>query len=333
MFYRSIADMNDAIVQNLHRLPKDIDLVVGIPRSGILAANLFCLVTNIPMTDLDSFIDGRIYSSGISTKRRNALDRDLSSIRRILVLDDSILSGKAMRLARDRLEAAGLCDKVMLGAIFGSQGNHEEADFIFEVVPHPRVFQWNLMHHIILKSSFVEIDGVLCVEPIQAGNDEPAYRKSLTEAVPLHAPTRWIRTLVTSRSEEYRTETEDWLAHHAIEYGELIMRGPPGADWHGIAKGEIYGRSDARLYIGNDPAQAETIARISGKPALCIETQQMFNANSLSAAALRQQARNLPARIRQRGQAGGSGFKAAARMVLGEGGYNRLKSIIRPRNL
>ena len=38
MHYRSISDMNDAIVRNLHRLPRDIDLVVGVPRSGILAA-------------------------------------------------------------------------------------------------------------------------------------------------------------------------------------------------------------------------------------------------------------------------------------------------------
>ncbi|RUU06821.1 phosphoribosyltransferase, partial [Mesorhizobium sp. M7A.T.Ca.TU.009.01.3.2] len=37
MHYRSISDMNDAIVRGLHRLPRDIDLVVGVPRSGVLA--------------------------------------------------------------------------------------------------------------------------------------------------------------------------------------------------------------------------------------------------------------------------------------------------------
>lgn len=44
--------MNDTIVRNLHRLPRDIDLVVGIPRSGLLAANLLSLAANIPMADL-----------------------------------------------------------------------------------------------------------------------------------------------------------------------------------------------------------------------------------------------------------------------------------------
>ena len=38
--YRSIADMNNIIVKNLQKLPHDIDLVVGIPRSGLLPANL-----------------------------------------------------------------------------------------------------------------------------------------------------------------------------------------------------------------------------------------------------------------------------------------------------
>lgn len=334
MHYRSIADMNDAIVQNLHRLPRDIDLVVGVPRSGILAANLFCLVTNIPMTDLDSFIDGRVYTSGISTKRRRALDRDVSKMRRILVLDDSIRSGKAMRTARDRIEAAGLADNIMLGAVFGTDPEHPETDFIFEVVPDPRVFQWNLMHHVVLGKSCVDIDGVLCVDPTREENDDgPLYRKFLAEAVPLHVPTRRIGTLVTSRLEKYRGLTEDWLAGQGIEYDKLVMLDLPSKEErqrlgvHGSFKGEVYGKSDARFFIESEPAQAEVIARVSGKPAFCIETQQVFLPDSLSPAALKQQMRNLPGRFRQGGQAGGSRLKAVARGVLGESGYRKLKAL------
>ncbi len=335
MHYRSIADMNDAIVRNLHRLPRDVDLVVGIPRSGLLAANLFCLITNIPMTDLDSFIDGRIYSSG-TTKRRSALDRELSDMRRILVLDDSIRSGKAMCAARERLEAAGMADKVMLGAVFGTQTRHDEADFIFEVVPDPRVFQWNLMHHVVLEKSCVDLDGVLCVDPTHAENDDgSAYMKFLAEAVPLHVPTRRIGALVTSRLEKYRRLTEEWLERQGVEYDALVMLDLPSKaerqrlGVHGSFKGEYYRKSDATLFIESEPAQAEAIARIAGKPAFCVETQQMFYPNGLSAAALQQQARNLPFRLRQGGLAGGNRIKRAARTVLGEGSYKRLKAIIR----
>ncbi|MFC0200954.1 phosphoribosyltransferase [Paracoccus rhizosphaerae] len=327
--------MNDAIVRNLHRLPPDIDLVVGIPRSGMLAANLFCLITNIAMTDLDSLLEGRIYSSGTSSKRRSALDRGLPDMRRILVLDDSIRSGKAMRAARERLEAAGLGGRVMMGAVFGIQSKHVETDFIFEVVPDPRVFQWNLMHHVILKKSCVDIDGVLCVDPTREENDDgPAYAKFLAEAFRLHAPTQRIGTLVTSRLEKYRGPTEAWLARHEIEYDKLVMLDLPSKaerqrlKAHGSFKAEVYRKSDAHLFIESEFGQAETIARVSGKPVFCVDTQQMISPDALSVAALRQELRNLPSRLRQANSAG-SKIKTLARSVLGEAGYLRLKNIVK----
>ncbi len=137
MHYRSISDMNDAIVSNLHRLPRDIDLVVGVPRSGILAATLVSLAANIPMTDLDSFIAGKIYYSGI-TKRRAALDRQASDMRKILVIDDSVSGGNAMRDARNRIEAAGIKADFIFAAVFGLQPQHQETDVVLEVVPHPQ---------------------------------------------------------------------------------------------------------------------------------------------------------------------------------------------------
>lgn len=335
MHYRSIADMNDAIVRNIHRLPKDIDLVVGIPRSGLLAANLFCLVTNIPLTDLDSFLEGRIFSSGNSSKRRSALDMNLTQMRRILVLDDSIRSGKAMRAARKRMNDAGLTSsKIIFSAIFGTQKEHPETDFVFEVVPDPRVFQWNLMHHIILKNSCVDIDGVLCIDPTKDENDDgTSYQKFLAEALTLHVPTQRIGTLVTSRLEKYRAQTEDWLSRNNIQYEKLIMLDLPSKaerqrlGVHGTFKGEIYKSSDARLFIESEPAQAEKIAEISGKPVFCVETQQMISPDNLSAAALQQRMRNVQSRLRQ-----GSKFDKAKRLaknILGEKNYLRLKKVAR----
>ena len=120
MNYRSISDMNDAILRNLHQLPRDIDLVVGVPRSGILAATLVSHTANIPMTDLDSFLAGRIYTSGI-TKRRAALDRQHADMRKILVIDDSIAGGNAIRDARDKIAAAGIQGDFVYAAVFGLQ--------------------------------------------------------------------------------------------------------------------------------------------------------------------------------------------------------------------
>ena len=37
--YRSIAQLADCLMRNVHLVPRDIDLVVGVPRSGLLATS------------------------------------------------------------------------------------------------------------------------------------------------------------------------------------------------------------------------------------------------------------------------------------------------------
>lgn len=337
MHYRSISDMNDTIVGNLHRLPRDIDLVVGVPRSGVLAATLVSLAANIPMTDLDSFLEGRVYTSGV-TKRRAALDRKVSDMRKVLVIDDSIAGGNAMRDARARIKAAGIEADFTFAAVFGLQPQHSETDLVFEVVPHPRMFQWNFMHHKFLAQCCVDIDGVLCLDPTEAENDDgPAYEKFLSEARPLHAPTHRIGWLVTSRLEKYRALTEAWLAKNGIVYDQLVMLDLPskaerqrlGA--HGSFKADFYRKSNAILFIESEHAQALKITELSGKPVLCVETHMVSFPDALSLPALGQAARNLPARLRQiNSQQGRKGAaKALARALLGARGYETLKSRVK----
>ena len=100
MNYVSISDLNDYIVKNLHKIPHDIDLVVGIPRSGMLPANLIALYLNKPYTDIDSFVDGRILESGY----RKRFFSDCGT-KKILVVDDSIGSGRAMKEAKAKLSS------------------------------------------------------------------------------------------------------------------------------------------------------------------------------------------------------------------------------------
>lgn len=337
MNYRSISDMNDAILRNLHRLPRDIDLVVGVPRSGILAATLVSLTANIPMTDLDSFLAGRIYTSGI-TKRRAALDRQHAEMRKILVIDDSIAGGNAIRDARNKIAAAGIQGDFVYAAVFGLQPEHQETDIVLEVVPHPRMFQWNFMHHIFLEQCCVDIDGVLCLDPTEEENDDgPIYEKFLAEARTLLGPTRKIGWLVTSRLEKYRKLTEAWLAKHEIKYDHLIMLDLPskaerqrlGA--HGSFKAEFYRKSNAILFIESEHEQALKIAKLSGKPVLCVETNIVSFPDTLSLPALEQAARNLPARLRQINSPEGrkSVVKKAARTLLGERGYETLKNRVK----
>jgi len=259
-------------------------------------------------------------------------------MRKILVIDDSIAGGNAIRDARDKIAAAGIQGDFIYAAVFGLQPQHQETDVVLEVVPHPRMFQWNFMHHIFLEQCCVDIDGVLCLDPTEEENDDgPIYEKFLAEARTLLGPTRKIGWLVTSRLEKYRKLTEAWLAKHEIKYDHLIMLDLPskaerqrlGA--HGSFKAEFYRKSDAILFIESEHEQALRIAKLSGKPVLCVETNIVSLPDALSLPALEQAARNLPARLRQINSPEGrkSVVKKAARTLLGERGYETLKNRVK----
>jgi uncharacterized HAD superfamily protein/adenine/guanine phosphoribosyltransferase-like PRPP-binding protein len=281
MNYRSISDLNSTILRNAHRLPRDLDLVVGVPRSGLLAANLLALMANVRLTDLDAYVEGRVYTSGVT--KASGMREERRDRRKVLVLDDSIFGGGAMATARARVEAAGLDDEVIFAAVYGLQAEHPQADLVFETVPDPRLFQWNFMHHRFLEQSCVDIDGVLCHDPTQDENDDgEAYLRFMTDARPLYHMTHPIGTLVTSRLEKYRPQTEAWLASIGLRYGKLVMLDLPSAAErrrlavHGSFKADYYRTSDAILFIESENRQAQTIAQLSGKPVLCLETHRLI---------------------------------------------------------
>lgn len=324
MYYRSIADMNETILKNLHRLPQDIDVVVGIPRSGLLAANLLSLAVNIPLSDIDSYVQGRTYASGV-TKTPMATDEEAR--RKVLVLDDSINGGTAMTEARKKIAQSGIEADYIFAAVYGSKLSHPEADLVFEMLPQPRMFQWNFMHHKWLAQSCVDIDGVLCLDPTDAENDDgAAYLEFLGNARKLYSTKRKIGTLVTSRLEKYRPSTEAWLASNGIEYEKLVMLDLPSKAErqrlavHGSFKAEHYRKSDAMLFIESENKQAIKIAQLSGKPVLCLETHQLITPDIASVLA------QLP-NVRSVSQSKDVA-KRVARTILGTNRYAALKKLI-----
>ena len=338
MQYRSVADLNDAVLRNVRRLPRGIDLVVGIPRSGLLAGNLLSLALNLPLTDPDGLLARRLLSAG-RTRRHAGMDLERSAGRKIVLVDDTIQSGQSMREMRDRIAAAGRGFEVVTCAVYGPRSTHPDADLVLEAVPQPRLFQWNVMHHALLGQACVDIDGVLCCDPTAAENDDgPAYRAFLLGAAPLLVPTLPIGVLVTSRLEKYRPETEAWLESAGIRYGRLVMLDLASREerlalrGHGAWKADIYRRSDALLFIESEQAQAQEIARIAGKPVLCIESQTMIAPDPLSPIALAQSVRLLPARLRAAHSPLTSltRLKLAARGLLGQAAYDQVKGWLRP---
>jgi uncharacterized HAD superfamily protein/hypoxanthine phosphoribosyltransferase len=279
MEYRSFSDLADTVISNAYRVPADVDLIVGIPRSGLLPANLLALQLNKPLLDLEAFLAGHRPAVGRTVA---ATMQNLDNPRRILIVDDSIASGASMRIVRARVADAMPDKLVTYAAIYGTKPAHEDTDIVFETVPSPRIFQWNLMRHKRLADACFDIDGILCHDPSHEENDDgDKYERFLLTARPLLRAGVSIKHLVTSRLEKYRPQTERWLAENGVQYEKLWMLDLPSAaerrrqGAHASFKASVYVETGAGLFVESEDQQAQEIAELSGKPVLSIEGQRM----------------------------------------------------------
>lgn len=266
MNYRSLNDLSTLINDHAGNFPRDVKLVVGASRGGMLVANIIALKLNQPSMDIDTFL-------------RN----DTQKVEKILLVDDCLASETSMQRARQRI--ADCCSASVVTLVAFAEREHVLGiDLVLEILEHPRVYEWNIMHHALVSQACFDIDGVLCLDPTHAENDDGAgYRSFLRNTRPLHIPSVPIAHLVTSRLEKYRPETEAWLQQHGICYGQLHMLDLPSAEerrrlnMHYKFKAEVYrSNPQALLFIESEKAQAIEIMRSAGKPVFCIETNRMY---------------------------------------------------------
>ena len=270
MHFRSYGDLTQLVRRNIHTLPGDIDLVVHVPRSGIIPAAQIALHRNLPIVSLDDYLQGRVAGdpSGVSARVRQGGDGGRGALTRV----------RAALAARPDLQR-----KVDFLGVYWSGVPVEGLDHWFERLPRPRLFEWNALHHEGVGNFCVDIDGVLCPDPTRAQNDDgPAYAAFLRDAPLLVRPTHEIGWLVSNRLERYRGQTEDWLARHGIRYRELILLDGVSAETrrkagaHGWFKGRVFRDLPAELFIESEPFQARDIAQIAVKPVLCTENWSLY---------------------------------------------------------
>ncbi|VFB14934.1 Uncharacterized conserved protein [Bacteroides heparinolyticus] len=279
MNYRNINDLNEIILKRLYILPRDFDLIVGIPRSGMFPANLLALYLNRPVTDLDSFRNGHIYKSG-----ERGQFFDMHRFKKILVVDDSVATGSALNKCKELLKELQGDFDISYCVVYAAPEKTNLVDYYFEAVPLPRYFQWNIMNHTGIRKACFDIDGVLCVDPTPEENDDgERYRQFLLNAKPLFIPGAPIGTLVTSRLEKYRPETEAWLAKHHVKYNKLVMLDLPDmaarrrANCHASFKAKEFASSmNYMLFVESNLSQAIEINHLTKKPVLCTENFRMI---------------------------------------------------------
>jgi hypothetical protein len=252
---RSVADLNAEIVYRLRRIPRTIDAIVGIPRSGALAASLIALHLQWP----------RLVQFGTEFSSNH-----------LLLVDDTLRTGKTLRQAMDEVQC--YATEITTLVVYG--GDPTAADIVLARCPEPRLFEWNLWRSFHLPEVATDLDDVLCVGPGKDQRDGEAYARFVAEAPPLYRPTRPLRAIITCRLERYRTSTEAWLASNGISYARLEMMNYPShavrraAGQHALWKAERYRACGAGLFVESNVKQAIKIARTG--PVWCVEDQHVY---------------------------------------------------------
>jgi hypoxanthine phosphoribosyltransferase len=271
--FLTCADLaRDAAALAAH-VPLDVDLVVAIPRSGLTPASLLAALRHVPLGQVIGK-DVALCGGGFRMQDHPGMGR---RPRRILLVDDTAARGVAMRDALPALARTWPGVPVTRCVIYCHSLAREHVDLYAASLDGLHYLEWNWNNAGHAQTCAYDFDGILCRDfTPQECASEDAYRQAMRTITPLYLPRRRpVPLIVTARPESCRELTEDWLARHGVVCERLVMwAGEPHpiadmAQKVGRWKGEHYRASEMELFAESDPAQAQVIADVAGKPVLC----------------------------------------------------------------
>lgn len=291
MKFVTLAELAGTIRKNVHKIPHDVDFVIGVPRSGVIAAGIIAEFLNAPLIDVDSFAKfGALPTGG---RRSRFHRRPVTERSRVLVVDDTIFHGWSLRETKNKLApfARKFGYEFVYLAVF-LEGPNDGVDIWLEDLRRYTdgyttfvLYEWNIFHHVpkLMGECIYDIDGVLCLDPPDERSGRP-YLDYLPNAVPLFTPTVKVGELVTYRLEKYRELTEWWLRNQGVTYGALTMFPAKSYDERagmGISpaafKADTYRlRPWAKLFVESDDRQAREIHAITRRPVYSVESNKMY---------------------------------------------------------
>lgn len=254
-------------------LPSDCDVVIGIPRSGLLVATIVALKLGKPLTTPELFLDNRYWMSRRMERTK--------PYRRILLIDDSISSGKTFEQNLALIRSAGAYYEVTRGALIVTPEGKSSVDQFYVEIPQPRLFEWNMLH---VKRGVlaVDLDGVICENcPPGVDADDVRYATWIRTAKPYLIPTFEIDFIVSSRLERYRKETEEWLSRHGVRYQKLMLweitSKQEGRGRHAEQKIEKLLQIKPEMFWESSGGQAREIWCATRIPTLCVDEMRLFS--------------------------------------------------------
>lgn len=285
--FRNLGDLERSIRSSIQCLPGDVSLVVGIPRSGMCPAGFLSTLLNVPLLDLESFLAKRHSVSGCRPMR-NALD----GVGTVVIVDDSVASGRQMIEVKKRVSLCRPEANAFFMAVYGRTVANTVCDFVCETIDDQRIFSWNAVNSWVVRFSCVDIDGLLCPDPLPRQNDDgQLYRDFIDSTSVLYDCRYKIAHLVTARLEKYRSATVSWLERNGIEFEHLHMINLPdansrnrlGGDYHAKHKAKVYRELlGVNFFIESTDWQSALISKYAAKPVLSVQSGKIYLPDQLS---------------------------------------------------
>lgn len=268
--YRNFNYVNALIMNGLTKIPDNIDLVVGIPRSGLIVSSLIAEYIRKPSTDLFSYLnDVDNYKLNVGSL---APASDVKNANVILLVDDAMGVGITMEKAKNMILSKKPTAKVITCVEFVEPFSTNKVDIYFSIMKD-QFLPWSVLKRGI-SDACCDIDGVLTEDvPAEFDDDGEKYINFLKNQRPKFRPDRKIHTLVTGRLEKYRGITEEWLRQHNVQYGNLIMLNLPNKQEKmkqdtGNFKAEVFRKSGLQLFIESDFREGNVIKSLN--PEKCV---------------------------------------------------------------
>jgi uncharacterized HAD superfamily protein/adenine/guanine phosphoribosyltransferase-like PRPP-binding protein len=218
----TLRQLVDWTIEWTKRLPRNCDVIVGIPRSGLMVASIIACKMGKPLSTPDKMLQNGFW---LPTKDKTI---EKGNVKNVLLVDDATGRGETMQLFYEQLKNAfGNKINIIKASLLVEKRATNKVDLYYKVLTKGAFFEWNLAH-CERKPLGVDIDGVLCEEPPpEVDANEGKYVAWISNAKPNLIPTYTIEVIVTNRLEKYRAITEDWLKRHNVKYKHLIMLNLP----------------------------------------------------------------------------------------------------------
>ena len=156
--------------------------ILGMPRSGMLPASILATYLNLPLYALDP-IGGTFVLTGTSSFGGGRMTHFISNeAHKLLVVDDTIYSGAAMRDTKRKLR-----EYAYFSCIYFRPEAEFKPDFYARELKSPHLLEWNLFNCNYMQHTLLDFDGILSPNvPQEVCQDETKYIEYIENVEPFY---------------------------------------------------------------------------------------------------------------------------------------------------